>query len=86
MNRIGHHIVDVMLDAVPGGVNASVYWLGVNVDAEGNSSMNPSGVDLDFIVKTPEGWRFKHKNVNSLGIALPDSLAPSFKTAMAGTN
>ena len=86
MNRIGHHIVDVMLDAVPGGVNSSVYWLSVNVDADGNSNMNPSGVDLDFIVKTPEGWRFKHKNVNTLGIALPDSLAPSFKPASAGTH
>jgi hypothetical protein len=84
--RIGHHIINLMLEPVPGGVNSIVYWLGVNIDANGNATMNPSGVDFDFIVKTAEGWRFKHKNVNALGVPLPDSLAPSFKAAFAGTH
>jgi hypothetical protein len=78
--RVSHHTANVMLDPVPGGVNAKVYLIYITIEREGRPNLVGSGgIYFDFLVKTPdEGWRFKHKNVLFLGVPLPDSLPPSF--------
>jgi hypothetical protein len=85
---ISHHTANVMLDPVPGGVNARVYLMYVDIAAEGQPNrVGSGGIYFDFLVKTAEGWRFKHKDVLFLGVPLPDSLPPSFTTtAIAATN
>ena len=51
----------------------------IGADGQPNQ-LYSGGIYFDFLVKTLEGWRFKHKNVLFLGVPLPSSLPDSFKS------
>jgi hypothetical protein len=79
--QISHHNTNVMIEPVPGGVNVKDYLMYVAIGSDGQpNQLYSGGIYFDFLVKTSEGWRFKHKNVLFLGVPLPPSLPDSFKS------
>jgi hypothetical protein len=69
--RIGHIITNVMLTPVANGVVVKAYRMTGNVGPNG-AGLNPGGIYFDFLVKTPQGWRYKEKFYMGNGAAPPE--------------
>jgi hypothetical protein len=59
-----HFITQTMLEPSPEGIISKSYLMYVRHGAEGQATtVYPGGIYIDVLVKTPQGWRFKEKNV-----------------------
>lgn len=84
-----HFITNVMIDPVPDGVVAKAYLMYVRRAGDGQpTAIYPGGTYWDLIVKTPQGWRYKEKNVIMANLPVPDPAkklaTPSISTARTG--
>jgi hypothetical protein len=61
---VNHMLTDIMLTPTVEGIVGKAYWI--------RTTGLPSGVYVDLIVKTPEGWRFKEKFFIQANTPAPD--------------
>lgn len=70
--RLITYISSVMIEPSVDGATASAYYLTMNVGVgQQPMSLVPGGIFFDTLVKTGDGWRFKHKT-----LVAPDGTAP----------
>ena len=68
-----HFITNVMIDRVPDGIVAKAYLMYVRRGGDAQpTTVYPGGTYWDLIVKTPQGWRYKEKNVIMANLPVPE--------------
>jgi hypothetical protein len=69
-----HFITNVMIESVPEGVIAKAHLMYVRRAGDGQpTAIYPGGTYWDLIVRTPEGWRYREKNVIMANLPVPPS-------------
>jgi hypothetical protein len=72
-----HFITNIMLERTPEGVTSKAYRMGVNIARDGQIRLGTSGIYFDYLVKTPQGWRYKHKNYITANADVPEAAKAS---------
>jgi hypothetical protein len=71
--RLITYLSSIVIEASPTGATARAYYLTMNVaSGQQPQSLMPGGSFFDVLVRTPDGWRFKHKT-----LVAPDAPAPA---------
>jgi hypothetical protein len=71
---VGHFITNIMIEPMPDGAAVKAYRLGVRIPALGSAGgLGPSGIYFDYLVESPDGWRYRRKNFIAANAAVPDT-------------
>jgi hypothetical protein len=71
---VGHFITNVLLDRTAEGAAVKAYRLNVRLAALGQpGGLGSSGIYFDYLVKTPDGWRYRRKNFIAANAEVPET-------------
>jgi hypothetical protein len=75
---VGHFITNVLLDRTADGAAVKAYRLNVRLAALGEpGGLGSSGIYFDYLVRTPEGWRYRRKNFMAANADVPETARTS---------
>lgn len=80
--NVTSYTTNLVFAPVAEGAIAKSYLATASWPIGGASILQASGIIFDLLVKTPQGWRIKQRNVLKAGVPVPDSVPEALKRAV----